>query len=153
LFPNATRQSQGEKLRNNDLPVVQRIAQQLTHSSNGAGSLYAVDFDINTNGIKRLMSACRIVLVSRFHAMIAALSAKQPVIVIGWSHKYKEVMDSFGLGELVYDFKQAEMERILQSIVAITENDADVREKLHLHLPGIVESSAQQFEYLFTNLD
>ncbi|MCG7896809.1 MAG: polysaccharide pyruvyl transferase family protein [Candidatus Thiodiazotropha taylori] len=153
LFPNATRQSQGEKLRNNDLPVIQRIAQQLTHSSNGAGSLYAVDFDINTNGIKRLMSACRIVLVSRFHAMIAALSAKQPVIVIGWSHKYKEVMDSFDLGELVYDFKQAEMERILQSIVAITENDADVREKLHQHLPGIVESSAQQFEYLFTNLD
>ncbi|MEW8627129.1 MAG: polysaccharide pyruvyl transferase family protein [Candidatus Thiodiazotropha sp.] len=152
LFPNATRKQQGEKLRNNDLPVIQRISQQLT-ANQSVVNVYSVDFDINTNGIKTLMSACRIVLVSRFHAMIAALSAKQPVIVIGWSHKYKEVMDAFELGDLVYDFNQAQMASILQSVVTITDADGEVRNKLEQHLPGVIESSVQQFEYLFTNLD
>ncbi|MCG7929620.1 MAG: polysaccharide pyruvyl transferase family protein [Candidatus Thiodiazotropha lotti] len=153
LFPNATRKQQGEKLRNNDLPVIQRISQQLAGNNGWANNLYAVDFDINTNGIKSLMSVCRIVLVSRFHAMIAALSAKQPVIVIGWSHKYKEVMDAFDLGELVYDFKQTQMAPILQSIVTIIDDDREVKNKLEQQLPGVIASSAQQFEYLFTHLD
>jgi polysaccharide pyruvyl transferase WcaK-like protein len=152
LFPNATRQQQGEKLRNNDLPVIQRISQQLL-SEESKGSVYWVDFDINTNGIKTVMPACKVVLVSRFHAMIAALSAKQPVIVIGWSHKYKEVMDSFNLGELVYDFNQAQMKSILQAITQICDDDQAIREKLEQHLPNALKSSAQQFEYLFTNLD
>jgi colanic acid/amylovoran biosynthesis protein len=153
LFPNATRHDQGSKLRNNDLPVIESITHDLVSTNQSADGIYKVDFDINTNGIKQLMPFCRTVMVSRFHAMIAALSAKQPVIVLGWSHKYKEVMDSFDLGDLVYDFKKADLTAILASINSIAENDNQISEKLERHLQPNLDSSFQQFEYLFKNFE
>jgi polysaccharide pyruvyl transferase WcaK-like protein len=153
LFPNATRHDLSPKLRNNDLPVIQKIAQRLTANGDSPGAVYAVDFDINTNGIKQLMPFCKTLMVSRFHAMIAALSAKQPVIVLGWSHKYKEVMDSFELGDLVYDFKQADMAAISDTIKSIIEDQSQIEPKLNQHLQTNMQSSYQQFEYLFSTLD
>jgi polysaccharide pyruvyl transferase WcaK-like protein len=99
------------------------------------------------------MPYCKGVMVSRFHAMIAALSAKQPVIVLGWSHKYKEVMDSFELGSLVYDYKQADFSIILNSIESIVEDDTEVTAKLNRHLEANLQSSHQQFAYLFNAVD
>jgi polysaccharide pyruvyl transferase WcaK-like protein len=153
LFPNATRHDQSPKLRNNDLPVIQKIAQRLTANGDSPEAVYAVDFDINTNGIKQLMPFCNTLMVSRFHAMIAALSAKQPVIVLGWSHKYKEVMDSFELGNLVYDFKQADMAAISGTIKSLIEDQSQIERKLNQHLQTHLQSSYRQFEYLFSALD
>jgi polysaccharide pyruvyl transferase WcaK-like protein len=153
LFPNATQYNKGEKLRNNDLPVIKHLAEQLTSDGRSQAGIYAVAFDINTNGIKQLMPYCKGVMVSRFHAMIAALSAKQPVIVLGWSHKYKEVMDSFELGSLVYDYKQADFSIILNSIESIVEDDTEVTAKLNRHLEANLQSSHQQFAYLFNAVD
>ncbi|MES9954469.1 MAG: polysaccharide pyruvyl transferase family protein [Candidatus Thiodiazotropha sp. 6PLUC2] len=153
LFPNATRNNQGSKLRNNDLPVIKIIAERLISAGAPAEQIHVVDFDINTNGIKQLMPFCKALMVSRFHVMIAALSAKQPVIVLGWSHKYREVMDSFELGELVYDFKQVDMSAILNAIESIIKDDSTITHKLEQHLQPNLDSSFRQFEYLFNNLD
>jgi polysaccharide pyruvyl transferase WcaK-like protein len=153
LFPNATRNDQGTKLRNNDLPVIRNISAQLIEAGVSSESIVAVDFDINTNGIKQIMPYCKILLVSRFHAMIAALSAKLPVIVLGWSHKYLEVMESFELAELVYDFKQVDMNAIAESIQQIIEDGGSVKAKLEQHLQANLDSSAKQFEYLFNHID
>ncbi|MEJ2619461.1 MAG: polysaccharide pyruvyl transferase family protein [Candidatus Thiodiazotropha sp.] len=154
LFPNATRADQEVKLRNNDLPVIKLIHDRLIADNLQSQSvIYSVSFDINTNGIKQLMQSCKIVLVSRFHAMIAALSSQQPVIVIGWSHKYQEVMETFELGESVYDFSQIEMDKLISAInLNINAYDAIVR-NLKKHKQTILESSSQQFQYLFNIIE
>jgi polysaccharide pyruvyl transferase WcaK-like protein len=36
--------------------------------------------------------------------MISALATATPVVVLGWSHKYAEVMDSFGLHDWVLPY-------------------------------------------------
>ncbi len=51
--------------------------------------------------LRRLVRVCDVVGVSRFHAMVGALAESVPVAVMGWSHKYAEVMDSFGLARVV----------------------------------------------------
>jgi colanic acid/amylovoran biosynthesis protein len=149
LFPNATRAASGNRLRNNDLPVICEILETVRSFRGNEPALYAVDCDINTNGIKQLMAACRIVMVSRFHAMIAALSARQPVIVLGWSHKYREVMESFELADQVFDFKQANLPAILTAIETIAENPGEVEEKLARHHQTVLDASRRQFDYLF----
>ncbi|MET0090098.1 MAG: polysaccharide pyruvyl transferase family protein [Candidatus Thiodiazotropha sp.] len=151
LFPNATRGASGERLRNNDLPVIRGIAQAVKARPDTGSALYAVDCDINTNGIKQLMGHCRVVMVSRFHAMIAALSACQPVIVLGWSHKYREVMERFALGDRVFDFKQAELPAILDAIHSMAEDPDAVKQQLAQYHPGVLDSSRRQFDYLFDN--
>ena len=37
------------------------------------------------------------IVTSRFHAMISALVERTPLLVVGWSHKYGEVLAQFGL--------------------------------------------------------
>jgi polysaccharide pyruvyl transferase WcaK-like protein len=154
LFPNATREDQGEKLRNNDLPVIKLIHDRLVADNVPSQSaVYSVTFDVNTNGIKELMQSCKIVLVSRFHAMIAALSSQQPVIVIGWSHKYQEVMETFELGESVYDFSQIEMDMLISAINLNIESYDAIVCNLKKHKQTILDSSNQQFHYLFSSLE
>ncbi|MES9992482.1 MAG: polysaccharide pyruvyl transferase family protein [Candidatus Thiodiazotropha sp.] len=153
LYPNATREEAMAKLRNNDLPVIRDIAKRVETESRSSQPLYTVDFDINTPGIKQLMGHCRLVMVSRFHAMIAALASGQPVIVLGWSHKYQEVMDFFELGDLVFDFNQLNSELIIYTIRHTLADESSIRRKIQQHQESAKTSAYRQFNYLFKLLD
>ncbi|MCU7873285.1 MAG: polysaccharide pyruvyl transferase family protein [Candidatus Thiodiazotropha sp. (ex Lucinoma borealis)] len=153
LYPNATREDRMAQFRNNDLPVIGDIVKRLSDDGIQPAALYFVEFDINTNSIKQLMSFCRLVMVSRFHAMIAALSASQPVIVLGWSHKYQEVMQSFNLGDFVFDFKQFDSNMIVDTIHRVTSNEETTKLNLPQQRELALVSSEIQFNYLFSILD
>ena len=74
LLPNATRAGTG-KARNNDLEVIQRIVDELSFASpDTLKRVHHVDFDMNTAGIRGLMSFADLVVTSRFHGMVAALA-------------------------------------------------------------------------------
>ncbi|MES9814722.1 MAG: polysaccharide pyruvyl transferase family protein [Candidatus Thiodiazotropha sp.] len=153
LYPNATRKDEMSRLRNNDLPVIRDIINQLDGDNHESAPIYYVDFDVNTPGIKQLMSYCRLVMVSRFHAMIAALASGQPVIVLGWSHKYQEVMDFFGLGDLVFDFSQLNSELMLETIRHTLHNEPSIHQKIKQQQKHAKASAYKQFAYLFNLLD
>ncbi|MCU7814762.1 MAG: polysaccharide pyruvyl transferase family protein [Candidatus Thiodiazotropha sp. (ex Rostrolucina anterorostrata)] len=153
LYPNATREEQFDHFRNNDLPVINKIVKRISQDNPQPAALYFVDFDINTNSIKQLMSYCRLVMVSRFHAMIAALSTSQPVIVLGWSHKYQEVMQLFNLDDLVFDFKQFDSNGIVDTIDLILSDMQITELKLSQQREAVIASSQDQFNYLFSLLD
>jgi polysaccharide pyruvyl transferase WcaK-like protein len=153
LYPNATRETEMTAVRNNDLPVIIDIVNLLDNDSIPSNSLYFVDFDVNTIGIKRLMTQCRLVMVSRFHAMIAALSDSQPVIVLGWSHKYHEVMDYFDLDKLVFDFTQLDTDLMLGTIRDTLDNDLIIRQKIDRRYEQVMASARTQFNYIFKRLD
>ncbi|MCC5888293.1 MAG: polysaccharide pyruvyl transferase family protein [Gammaproteobacteria bacterium] len=46
--------------------------------------------------LKVMIGASRAVIGSRYHALVAALSSCVPVVSIGWSHKYDELLSDFG---------------------------------------------------------
>jgi polysaccharide pyruvyl transferase WcaK-like protein len=49
--------------------------------------------------LKALIGRSRLVVGSRFHALVAALSQAVPVVAVGWSHKYAELLDDYGAAE------------------------------------------------------
>ncbi len=53
--------------------------------------------------LKRVLSDARIVVASRFHALVSALSSRTPVVALGWSHKYAALMDDFGASAWMTD--------------------------------------------------
>src|SRR5690606_22797023 len=56
--------------------------------------------------IKGAIANCDLVIGSRFHALIAALSQGIPAAALGWSHKYAELLQSFGLQRFVVSHEQ-----------------------------------------------
>ena len=53
--------------------------------------------------LKGFLAGCALVVSSRYHACVGALSSGVPVLSLGWTHKYNLLHDDFGVPELVLD--------------------------------------------------
>ncbi len=147
LFPNATRAVSGDAERNNDLPLIRRVL-QASPSGEGAIQPLACDADVNAAAIKRLIGATDVVVVSRFHAMVGALSLEVPSVVLGWSHKYAEVMARFGLEQQVLDYKAIAIDDLRQRVEAVFEQRGAIKAAIGEHLPGVKASAARPVDGL-----
>ena len=149
LFPNATRAEAGEMERNNDIPLIRRVQAACGRSDPGRLPL-AVDFDVNAAGIKRVIGCTDIVLVSRFHAMVGALSLGVPAVVLGWSHKYVEVMARFGLENCVMDYQELDAAQLQLAVKTVFGRRQLVRETILQGLPEVQASARRPVEALLS---
>ncbi len=149
LFPNATRDAAGDAERNNDLPVMRRL-----HAAAQAAGLQRlpllVDYDLNAAAIKEVIAACDVLLVSRFHAMVGALSLGVPTVVLGWSHKYAEVMARFGLDDVVMDYKALTSAQLIEAVRGVFTRRQQVRDQITARLPEVQASAARPVMGLLT---
>ncbi len=148
VLPNATREGT-ETGRNNDLYVIDLIAQRSKRElpKTAQSRLHFVDFDLNTDGSRQLIKACDLLVTSRFHGMISSLSLCVPVMVIGWSHKYAEVLAEFDMEKYAIDFNDPELD--MQAMVNELKNHKEaVRQQLAVSLEKIRAVSQQQFNDL-----
>ena len=89
--------------------------------------------------LKGIIGLCDILIASRYHSIIAALSQGIPTLAIGWHHKYYGVMDLVGLGDFVYDISKLNLNDILKKIDYMTENYLAIKEKILNKLDKIVK--------------
>jgi colanic acid/amylovoran biosynthesis protein len=54
---------------------------------------------------KAVIAAADLIVSSRFHGLVSALSAGVPALACGWSHKYAELMGDYGCAEHSFDLK------------------------------------------------
>jgi colanic acid/amylovoran biosynthesis protein len=145
VVPNATRAGV-DTLRNNDIAVIEELRRRTTSSEIDDGVTH-VDFDLNTASIRRLLEPCRLVVTSRFHAMVAALALAVPTIVMGWSHKYVEVLEMFGCEEDTLHFADADR-ALLPMVDRVLAEHEETRRRILAALPGVTASARSQFDLL-----
>jgi len=109
-------------------------------------------FDIDTKGINKIVSKLDLLITSRFHAMVFGLRLAIPTIVIGWSHKYHEVMNFFGLEAFVFDYQNPN-QSFDEMILEVIKNNETYRSKIKQQLPKASKLSQKQFDYLKRFLD
>lgn len=145
LFPNATRAEAGDALRNNDLPVIRQVMSRLQPHV-AAGRVHAVTGDMCAAHLRSVVECCDCAVVSRFHAMVAALSAGVPVLVLGWSHKYREVMAQFGLETWTYDYREHDAESLVSQVRGLVEAREELAAQIAAVLPSVQMGAVKQFE-------
>jgi len=102
--------------RMNDGPVCREIAAHL-ESDDG---VVLVDADLTAGELRRVVAGARLLVTSRFHAMISGLATCTPTVVVGWSHKYREVLGDFGLADLGCDAFQLATPGAIADLVEAT---------------------------------
>jgi polysaccharide pyruvyl transferase WcaK-like protein len=78
--------------------------------------------------------------------MISGLATSTPTVVIGWSHKYKEVLDDFGLSNLGLDSSALNEPSEIADIVAqVLTTRVDISRQISAALPDVKVRSLRNF--------
>lgn len=145
-LPNAVR-ADSAQLHNNDLPVLRRVREALGSDSHHGG-LMIVDEDVDGILLHSLIGCADAVVASRFHAMISALSWGRPVMVIGWGHKYKEVLSDFESEDWAIDESQIDPQLLCDRLDAFLEERERIAARVGANLERVKRQSQEQFDWL-----
>lgn len=146
IYPNATRCDDMNKTHNNDLPLIKAMALGLSHFTKDQ-IVYFQD-SLNAGQIHSIVSVCDTHIVSRFHAMVMALSLKKPLLVIGWSHKYLEVMKRFKQQDMVLDYNASDIDIVIKQVNTLTKEQQERQGMIEVHLEQVKHSARSQFNYI-----
>ena len=144
IVPHSYRVGQSEG-RMNDGPVCREVTAACADDSQVIG----IDADLTAGELRRIVSLSKVLVTSRFHAMISGLATSTPTVVVGWSHKYREVLDDFGLADFGMDSAElSQPERIVQKVQFALQNCDVISSQIEKALPAVREKSARNFEVI-----
>lgn len=131
--------------RMNDGPVCQEVAGRCADDTMVVG----IDEDLSAGELRHLIGLGDVLVTSRFHAMISGLSTCTPTVVVGWSHKYREVLDDFGLANFGMDSATlANPELIVEQVQQCLLNNSTIEMQIRNALPAVKERSALNFSII-----
>ena len=128
--------------RMNDGPVCREVAA----ACSGDTQVLGLDFDLTAGELRHLVAHCSVLVTSRFHAMISGLATSTPTVVVGWSHKYKEVLDDFGLSNLGLDSSALNRPSEIADIVSkVLSSKDEISQQITAALPAVKVRSLRNF--------
>lgn len=142
--------SETENPFNNDLPLCRELKRLISNSNI---SINILGEGQNAREIKNLVAAHKLCLTSRFHGMIASLDMCVPTLVIGWSHKYREILQMFDREKWALSYKEITPESCAKNIELIITNEAAEKKHMQLKIPELRMSVVQAFEKIWLILN
>jgi colanic acid/amylovoran biosynthesis protein len=143
IFSHSSRVD-ASKRHNNDLPLCEDIHARVADST----AVTLVDQLLTASDLRLLIGSFDVVATSRFHAMISALCEGVPPIVLGWGHKYREVLHRFDMEDAGLDavtvLDTTEAMRVVRSVV---ESRSHRRSLIERELPSVRHQAAEHRRY------
>jgi polysaccharide pyruvyl transferase WcaK-like protein len=106
--------------------------------------LLFVDQELSSQELRFLIGLCDYSVTSRFHAMISSLAVGVPCLVIGWSHKYQEVLERFGLESWAIGFENLSADLLHERTEQLVNEGLHVRRLIRDKLPLVIELAREQ---------
>lgn len=105
--------------------------------------------------LKEYLSNCRFVVGSRFHGLVAALSTGVPVLSLGWSHKYKEILNDFNVSKYLIDENNISKDQIsiLLSELSEIESNNKTRSIIMQEFMNKKEKNSNMWQQVFAILN
>lgn len=131
--------------RTNDLILCREIA--------GRAGVDLIDSELSAGVLRAIIASGRLLIASRFHGMISGLATSRPTFVVGWSHKYAEVLFEFGLEDCAVDLRQLTDDSLLDAVLEIDRLGAEVSAKITERLPSVLQSAQRNLNAVMRALD
>lgn len=129
----------------NDLPLCREIHRRLRCRD----AVVFFDEDLLPTELRAVIAAGALLVTSRFHAMISALTEHTPLLVIGWSHKYAEVLAPFGLTDQALAYPDLTTgAAVLARAQELLDRRDELAGAIAAQLPGPVAAARANFAVL-----
>ncbi len=97
--------------------------------------------------LKAIIGRFDFVLASRFHSIVAAISTSTPFLVVGWAHKYQELVADIGMAQSVFDVsRQFSADDLLQAIDKGWRQRETTRQQLQQHARRLQADADRAFQ-------
>jgi colanic acid/amylovoran biosynthesis protein len=143
LLPHSAR-GDTDRTHNNDLPLCRTIAAQLGDHEH----IHFIAEELSSQQLRYLIGMCSFFVTSRFHAMISSLAMGVPTLVIGWSHKYEEVLAMFQLQEWALGSSGVTEGYVWKRFEALVAAEPQIRAHLSEHLGEVKAKSLRQADLI-----
>ena len=81
--------------------------------------------------------------------MISGLSTCTPTVVVGWSHKYREVLDDFSLARFGMDSSVlSDPDTVVAAVSECLDRHDGIAQQMRTALPGVKQRSALNFSVI-----
>lgn len=97
---------------------------------------------VTADGTRALVGRCDYLVGSRFHALVFALSQGVPCTALGWSHKYRELMELFESADDCLGHEEASEAAVIGSFDA-GWRDRDVGRARRLQIAGALRADVR----------
>lgn len=88
---------------------------------------------------KYLVSKMDMLVASRYHSLVAGLSSRVPTIVLGWHHKYTDLLDTFDQQDMYVDASDGNWNQLVNIADKTWERRGQVRGILESRWPAVRE--------------
>lgn len=139
VIPHSAR-SGSDKTHNNDLLLCRELKRRVADDP----QVIVLDDEYTSQQLRYVIGGCDLFLASRFHAMVSSLAMSVPTLVVGWGHKYQEVLEMFGLEEWALAHGDLSAETLSERFSALEQRADDVTALLARNLPAVKERSLAQ---------
>ena len=90
--------------------------------------------------LKGIIGKCDLLIGSRYHSIVAALSMCVPTLVIGWGFKYDQIMGMMEQGEFVCDYKNVTFTELQTKVDKLWHDKEKIKKELASKMPSIKET-------------
>jgi colanic acid/amylovoran biosynthesis protein len=95
--------------------------------------------NFSASEMKGIIGICDTVVASRYHTIIACLSQKTPVLVLGWHEKYLGVLRLFGQDKYLFSVSSVEVQELMKRFDELWMSRQQVSQEIGDALPGVIE--------------
>jgi len=96
--------------------------------------------------LKAVIGQMDLVIGSRYHGIIAAISQMIPTVVLGWSHKYFELLSDVGIEQYIADYKNLNTDDIFALVENAWIRRQEISSTLAQKVPEQVHLSARALD-------
>ena len=125
--------------KKDDRFVIEKIIDNIKHKDR----VFQITREYPACDLKGIISKADILISSRFHGAIAGLSTCVPTMVIGWAHKYRELMASVGQEEFALDYQNINIDNITEKLTYLNEHKKEIKKELESIIPKIKQDAEQ----------
>ncbi len=100
-----------------DRVVCRKVAARAGAAGTNLSRVHVMEENLSPMQAKALIGSCRTAIVSRYLALVAAVSTATPVVTIGWNLKYEDLLDYYGVSQMAIDGRKGNPEKLANQVL------------------------------------